>query len=693
MTCQAQYFPSYQTLGDLQFDFTFGQNADDAKVTDYRRWLDLDRAVAGVEFKTNGNTYKREVFSSAADGILAMHVVSAEKGGVHFNLKLSRVVSAKTQFVAPDTLVMTGNTDMPGHPGNLKYEVRVRVITKGGTVSGMGEHLTVSGADEATILLVSGTDYVLDYDRGYIGVVPHDDLIRRLASASSRSFSILEKAHTADYQKYFRRVALFVGKPQNLNDPTDERLRHFGNGMTDPALAVLYYQFGRYLLISSSRPDNPLPSNSQGIWGDGLDLPWKCDYKSNINFQMNYWAAESANLSECHLPMLRFVQSLVKPGRKTAQAYFNAPGWVHSYTANAWGWTSPGGFPGWGCFFGGSAWTCQHLWEHYAFTQDKAYLQWVFPVMKEACDFYLNTLVVDKNGFLATSPSTSPENAFRTDDGVTAHVSEGATAERQVVWDLFNNTIRACKALRVEETFRGQLTAAQAKIRQPEIGKAGQLMEWSHDWDLNAPEREHRHTSHLFALFPGHQISPDTTPELAIAARKTLELRGDGGTGWSKAWKINFWAHLQDGDHAYKMLCDQLVLVNESDTRYSNGGGSYASLLDAHPPFQIDGNFGAVSGVNEMLLQSGQTYFDPSASDEDHFVLHLLPALPSVWEEGSVKGLRARGGFEVDLQWKHSQLTSATIHSLTGTRCKVRLGKQERPIQLKPGDSMILTFP
>jgi hypothetical protein len=537
MTCQTDYLPSYQTLGDLTFDFAPGQNATGSAVRDYRRWLNIEQAVAGVEFKVGDVIYTRELFSSAVDGVLVMRVACSRKGRVSFDMKLSRITAAKTEFLGPDNLVMKGNTDMPGHPGNL---------------------------------------------------------------------------------------------------------------------------------------------------------PWKCDYKSNINFQMNYWAAESANLSECHLPMLHLIQSLVKPGRKTAKAYFDAPGWTHSYTTNAWGWTAPGGWPGWGCFFGGSAWTCQHLWEHYAFTQDKPYLRSVYPVLREACEFYLNTMVTDADGYLITSPSTSPENTFKTDDGVRANVSAGSAAEREVIWNLFRNTILACQALDVDAEFRSKLEAAKAKIRPLEIGKAGQLMEWSHDWDLNAPEPGHRHVSHLFALFPGSQISPNATPELAAAAKKSLELRGDGGTGWSKAWKINLWAHLGDGDHAYKMLCDQLHLVEETNTRYSNSGGSYASLLDAHPPFQIDGNFGGVSGINEMLLQSDETFVDPASPAEARTILHLLPALPRVWSEGHVKGLRARGGFEVDMQWKDSRLVSATLRSAHGGICKVRLGQQEKMFHLRPGENIRL---
>jgi alpha-L-fucosidase 2 len=706
MLASAPYFPSYQTLGDLNFNFSYETNS----FTNYRRWLDIDRAVAGVDFKVGDNTYHREMFSSAMDGVVATHVTCDHSGRVSFDLRLSRPAAAKTVFIAPDTLVMTGNTDMrrprgrnqgtnnpaaaaPGIvPGNLDYEVRVRILTKGGKISGAGDTLTVTGADEATILLVAGTSYVLDYDKGYKGEVPHEQLVKTLAAASTKSFNKLEKAHTEDYQKFFRRVDLSVGKPQNLELPTDERLRQFGHGENDPALAVLYYQFGRYLLISSSRPDNPLPSNSQGIWGDGLELPWKCDYKSNINFEMNYWAVESANLSECDLPTIRYVESLVKPGRKTAQAYFNAPGWVHSFTGNAWGWTSPGDSTAYGIFFSGSAWTCQNLWEHYAFTQDKNYLQSVYPTLKEACQFYLAALVDDGNGNLVMSPSSSPENNFQTDDGVKGRLLEGSAVERELVWDLFGNVILATKALGTDADFRGQLKTARAKIHPLAIGKAGQLMEWEKDWDLNDPDPHNRHVSHLFALFPGHEIWPDTTPDFAAAAKKSLELRTDIGTGWSKAWKLNLWAHLGEGDHAYGLLCEQLQIIPaNTPMNYSKGGGSYASLLDAHPPFQIDGNFGGVCGINEMLLQSGETYANPASPTGVSYILHLLPALPSAWPNGSVKGLRARGGFEVDMEWKNSKLVSATIRSVAGTNCKVRLEGKAKQLNLKPGDSVKLT--
>ena len=679
---KSKYFGSYQTLGDLSIDFEI----DSTQVSGYRRWLDIDKAIAGVEFKVGENTFTREIFSTAADGLIVVKLTSGKKGGLKFITKLTRQVSSKTQFEYHNTLVMNGNTDYLGQKGNCDYEARVRVLTKKGSVSGTGDRIAVKDADEATILITCGTSYIPDFDKNFKTAVPHDSIVRIIESASAKSFDKLRQDHIADYQKYFHRVSFDLGQTDAAKSTTMERLLQFNKGVDDPGLITLFYQYGRYLMISSSRPGNPLPSNSQGIWGDGYKLPWNCDYKSNINYEMNYWMTEPSNLSECHLPMLKYTSVLVKPGSKTARAYFNAPGWVLAMMTNGWGWTSPGGSVGWGSFFGAGGWVSKHLWEHYAYTQDKEYLKWAYPIMKGSCEFYLAAMITDKNGYLVTSPSTSPENGW----GRGLNIDEGTTMELQIIHDLFTNTIGACKTLDIDKDFQTKLETARVKIRPMKIGKAGQLMEWSHDWDMEAPELKHRHISHLFGLFPGSQISPLSTPELVNGAKKTLEIRGDTSTGWSLAWKINFWARLLDGNHAYNLMKIQLRLVTTAGTNYSRGGGTYPNLFDAHPPFQIDGNFGFVSGVDEMLFQSQETYINPKYPQDDLYVIQLLPALPDKWPAGNITGVRARGGFKLDLTWKNGKLEKAVVTSVSGKTCKVRYGSREIELFLEPGKSIVL---
>ena len=684
MNGPASYDASYETLGDLDFEYNLG-NGD---ITDYWRWLDLNTATTGVEFKVGDDTWKRESFSSHPDHVLVTHITCSRAGGISFTLKLSRATGATTTLVGQDTLMMTGNTDYKNKKGNCDYEAQVRVIAKGGLITGDGDHLSISNADEATVYLTAGTSYILDYDKNYRGVDPHGLVTQQLAAASAKSYDELKAAHIADYQKLFKRVSFSLPATDASKQPTDIRLKAYGDGKDDPSLAILYYQMGRYLLISSSREDNPLPSNSQGIWGDGLDLPWKCDYKCNINYEMNYWACETANLGDCHLPAIKLDASLVEPGTKSAQAYYNAPGWYCAFTTNAWGWTAPGSGLPWGTFDGASGWICQDIWEHYAFSRDKDFLQTYYPVMKGAAQFYLSILVPDANGMLITAPSSSPENRFKTDDGKIAFIIDGSAVMREIIWDLFTNTIAASKVLGIDGDFAKQLQDARDKILPPQIGKAGQLEEWGHDWDMNAPEMDHRHVSHLFAAFPGSQISLHQTPDLAAAVKKSLELRGDFATGWSNAWKINLWARLGDGDHACKILSQQLRLVAGSNTIMGGegAGGTYANMFDAHPPFQIDGNFGSTSGIDEMLLQSSERYQDPLAPNEDRYYIDVLPALPSLWPTGSMHGLRARGGFQVDLDWKDGQLQTVAITSVGGTAAKVRYGNQTVNLNLKPGE-------
>lgn len=553
MTSSAPYTSSYQTLGDLLFQYKLPQG----DVKNYYRSLDIATAISNTSFEVDGITFDREVFSSAPDQGIVTRISASKPGNVSFTLDLDRMERATTHTIGNDMLLMRGNT------GNtLTYEVQVKVVPKGGKVSAINNELIVEKADEVLVFLTAGTSYILDYKKGYKGKDPHNQVSKSMAALSAKSFDNLKQDHIADYKGYFDRVELNIGKTESSNFPTNIRLREYKDGVADPSLAELFYQFGRYLLISSSRPDNLLPSNSQGLWGDGLTLPWMCDYKSNINYEMNYWPAEQTNLSELHLPMLRKTQSLVEPGKRTAKAYFGpkTPGWFYGYTTNGWGWTSPGASLPWGVFMGGSGWTSQHLWEHYAFTRDKNYLKSVYPTLKGAAEFYLATLIEDEEGYLITSPSTSPENYFRTDNGISSSVSEGNTMERAIIWDLFNNLYQATQVLNTDKAFGKKVLKARDQIRPLQIGRHGQLMEWGEDWD--DPKDLHRHVSHLFALHPGRQILATSTPELAAAARQSLELRTDVGTGWSKAWKINFWTRLRDGDRAHKLLNTQLTYVD-----------------------------------------------------------------------------------------------------------------------------------
>jgi alpha-L-fucosidase 2 len=676
----APYNNSYQTLGDLKFTFDLGGQA----VSDYRRELNLSTALVSVSFKAGGTTFHRQTFSSAVDGVIVHRLVADKKGAIRFGLKLDRIERASTRFEAPDTLVMTGNTG-----DTLNYEVRAKVLHQGGKITGNPDGtLKLEGADDATVLIAAATNFVLDYDKGYTG----GDLTTaatRINAAAGKEYTAMREAHVADYAGYFNRLKLDLDKPQDTRTPTDERLKSYFKN-PDPAFAALFYQFGRYLLISSSRPENPLPTNSQGIWGDGLDLPWKCDYKSNINYEMAYWAAEASNLGEMHKPMLRMTQNLVKPGTRTAQAYFgpDTPGWVVGYTTNGWSWTSPGERLTWGVWFGGSAWMCQHLWEHYAYGRDKDYLRSVYPTLKGAAEFWMSQLVEGSDGKLITSPSSSPENEFVTENGVRGSICEGAAMEKSLVRDLLTNTARAAVVLGIDEDFRRKVEATRDRIRPPQIGKHGQIMEWGGDWDN--PNDTHRHVSHLFALHPGSEITPRGTPALAEAAKVTLKQRGDDGTGWALAWKINFWARLLDGDHAMTLIANQLRSTQELQTVMQGAGGTYPNLFCAHPPFQIDGNFGFVSGVNELLLQSHETYIDPKAPNEDRYVIHLLPALPKAWNKGSIRGIRARGGFTLDLEWNNGKLTQARITSTGGTHGKLRIGDKETEFTVPVGGSIVV---
>ena len=700
---------SYQPLGDLTL--TFPSNA--LPVANYCRSLDLDTAIAVTTCKVGDITFTREVFASHPDQVVVVRISADKPGSISFTAAFASPLKGFKQTADGDTLVMEGRAGdyrktvreywMPDQipqsartpihdvdvPGVIVAHARLVASNDGGKVSVTNDGLTVQNANSVTLIISAATNFKNYHD------VSGDAKARAgaiLSAAAKKSYDQLKSAHLADYQALFRRVEIDLGKTAAASLPTNERIPNFSKG-TDPDLAALYFQFGRYLLIASSRPGGQ-PANLQGLWnganfrtgeldmsgkeyyGSPMSPAWGSKYTVNINTEMNYWPAETANLSECAEPLFAMIADLSVAGAATAKTMYGANGWVCHHNTDLWRGTAPVDFPPTGFWPSAGAWLCTHLWEHYQFTGDKAFLKQAYSLMKGASEFFVDYLVPDPDhpGWMVTCPSFSPENG-----GLCA----GPAMDNALLRDLFGQTAKASEILGKDAGFRKQILALRAKLPPFQVGKWGQFQEWLDD--LDNPNDNNRHVSQLYALFPSSQISSSGTPELFNAAKVTLKGRGDAGTGWSLAWKINFWARLLDGDHAYLILTHLLDAPGSHGSSFDTGGGTYPNLFDAHPPFQIDGNFGAVSGITEMLLQSHQTELQTANSELQ--VLDLLPALPKAWPAGSVTGLCARGGFEVDIAWQGGRLTGATVHSLSGNPARLRYGSTTHDLDLKKGES------
>lgn len=663
---QGPYTARYLPMANLMLDqLTRGE------ARNLYRELNISNALSTVTYEADGVKYHRTSFISYPDQVMVIKIAADRPQAVSLHIRLNSLLRYTVQTKGEKTLILNGkapayiaNRDYDPHQvvyddkRGTQFKVQVKLLPDGGHCEANDSALTVRNANEVVLLLSAVTDFGNK---------------KMTLKKCKRPYQELLQRHTDDHQQLFNRLQLSLGA-ENLQKealPTNERLKSFEQDPTDNGLTELYYQYGRYLLIASSRPGG-LPANLQGIWNRHVQPPWGSNYTTNINTEMNYWPAEITNLPECFLPLSDFIGRLAVNGAQTAKVNYGINrGWLAHHNSDVWAQTAPtGGYdsdpkgaPRWSCWPMAGVWLCQHLWEHYAFSGDKKYLaKTAYPLMKGAAEFLLQWLQKDpETGYWITNPSTSPENRFRYIDKEgkkqNGEISRSSGMDLGLAWDLLTNCIEASTVLDTDKAFRQQCMDVRANLQPFRIGSKGQLLEWDKEFEETDPN--HRHVSHLFALHPGRQIIPEQQPELAAACQRTLEIRGDGGTGWAMAWKINFWARLRDGNHAFRMLKNGLRYVDATQVSV-RGGGTYANLFDAHPPFQIDGNFGGTAGITEMLLQSHAGY------------IHLLPALPDNWQSGSIKGVRARGGFTIDMEWKEGRITRLSVTSHSGGTCRIR---------------------